>query len=65
MKKLILFLLLLCVGAGAGFLWADSVLAPEKEALAAAEEKVVAAARVRAEYVPDLCRELGSVKYFV
>ncbi len=60
MKKLFLFLLLLCVGAGAGFLRVDSVLSPEKKALAAAEEKVVAAARARAEYVPDLCRELKS-----
>ena len=58
MKKLFLFLLLLCGVAGAGVVWTDSTLAPEWERVLAAEENVTAAAHARAQCVPDLCREL-------
>ncbi len=61
MKKwLLLLLILLCGGAGVGTVWTDSVLAPEREAVRVAEEKVTAAAHERAKQVPDLCRELKS-----
>ena len=60
MKKIFLFLVFLCVCAGACAIWTDSVLAPERDAVLAAEGKVTAAAHERAACVPDLCRELKS-----